>query len=130
MMRRFIAFGALALCVCTSSLHAETKVTPLLAHDLPGIPVKEGVMLTVDYPPGGSDPIHRHGASVFVYVLQGSVVMQVRGGKPMTLHPGQTFFEGPDDVHLVGRNASQTEPARFLAFFVKDKAAPFVLPAK
>lgn len=129
-MRRFIALGALALCVCTSSLHAETKVTPLLVHDLPGIPGKEGAMLTVDYPPGKSDPIHRHGASVFVYVLQGSVVMQVRGGKPVTLHPGQTFFEGPDDVHLVGRNASQTEPARFLAFFVKDEAAPFVFPAK
>ncbi|MBS1027923.1 cupin domain-containing protein [Gluconobacter albidus] len=129
-MRRFIALGALALCVCTPSLHAATKVTPLLAHDLPNIPGKEGAMLTVDYPPGGSDPIHRHNASVFVYVLKGSVVMQVRGGEAVTLHPGQSFFEGPDDVHLVGRNASQTEPAQFLAVFVKNKAAPFVFPAK
>ncbi|MBS1103793.1 cupin domain-containing protein [Gluconobacter sp. Dm-62] len=129
-MRHFVTLAAMALCACTSSLHAATKVTPLLAHDLPGIPGKEGAMLTVDYPPGGSDPIHRHNASVFVYVLKGSVVMQVRGGQAVTLHPGQTFFEGPDDVHLVGRNASQTEPAQFLAFFIKDKAAPFVLPSK
>ncbi|MCP1259113.1 cupin domain-containing protein [Acetobacter lambici] len=104
-------------------------MTPLLTHDLPGLAGKEGAMLLVDYPPGGADPVHRHNASVFVYVLRGSVVMQVKGGAAVTLHEGQSFFEGPADVHLIGRNASTTEPARFIAFFVKDKAAPFVAPA-
>lgn len=128
-MRRLIALGAFALCLHASPLQAATVVTPLMSHDLQGIPGKEGAMLTVDYPPGGSDPVHRHNASVFVYVLKGSVIMQVAGGRSTTLQTGQTFFEGPDDVHLVGRNASQTEPARFLVFFVKDKTAPFVFPA-
>ncbi|GBQ88172.1 hypothetical protein AA13595_2331 [Gluconacetobacter johannae DSM 13595] len=128
-MCKFIVLGAMAMCFWASPLQAATKVTPLLAHDLQGVPGKEGAMLTVDYPPGGSDPIHRHNASVFVYVLKGSIIMQVKGGAPVTLKEGQTFFEGPDDVHLVGRNASHTEPARFLAFFVKDKTAPFVFPA-
>ncbi|ACI52887.1 Cupin 2 conserved barrel domain protein [Gluconacetobacter diazotrophicus PA1 5] len=127
-MRKFIALAAMAASLWASPLHAATTVTPLLVHDLPGIPGKEGAMLTVDYAPGGSDPIHRHNASVFVYVLKGSITMQVEGGAPVTLKEGQTFFEGPNDVHLVGRNASQTEPARFLAFFVKDKTAPFVFP--
>lgn len=129
-MRKFIALAAVTAGFWTCSLHAATKVTPLLAHDLQGIPGKEGVMLTVDYAPGGSDPIHRHNASVFVYVLKGSIIMQVRGGTFVTLKEGQSFFEGPNDIHLVGRNASQTESARFLAFFVKDKTAPFVFPAK
>jgi len=129
-MRKLIALAAVAAGFWTHALHAETKVTPLMAHDLQGIPGKEGAMLTVDYAPGGSDPIHRHNASVFVYVLKGSITMQVKGGAPVTLKEGQSFFEGPNDVHLVGRNASQTEPARFLAFFVKNKTAPFVFPAK
>ncbi|BCK76609.1 cupin [Acetobacter aceti NRIC 0242] len=128
-MRKFIALGVIAAGFSTHSLHAATRVTPLTAHDLQGIPGKEGAMLTVDYGPGDSDPIHKHNASVFVYVLKGSVIMQVKGGVPVTLKEGQTFFEGPDDIHLVGRNASQTEPARFLAFFVKNKTAPFVSPA-
>jgi len=84
----------------------------------------------VEYPPGGSDPIHRHNAHVFVYVLEGSVVMQVKGGKEITLTPGQSFYEGPDDVHVVSRNASNTKPAKFVVFFVKDKGAPVVVPAK
>ncbi|WP_414463572.1 cupin domain-containing protein [Hyphomicrobium sp. DY-1] len=127
----------LILAVTVMSVHPRivaaagtTKVTPLLSKDLKGIPGKEGALLLVQYPPGGSDPVHRHNASVFVYVLEGSVVMQVRGGKEVTLHNGQTFFEGPDDIHIVGHNASQTEPAKFLAFFVKDKGAPPVFPAK
>ncbi|GBR27375.1 hypothetical protein AA3271_2562 [Gluconobacter japonicus NBRC 3271] len=129
-MRKLIAFAAMAAGFWTHGLHAETKVTPLMEHDLPGIPGKEGAMLTVDYAPGGSDPIHRHNASVFVYVLKGSIIMQVKGGASVTLKEGQSFFEGPNDIHIVGRNASQTEPARFLAFFVKNKAAPFVVPVK
>ncbi|QEO18697.1 cupin domain-containing protein [Acetobacter vaccinii] len=128
-MRKVVFLAAIAASLCGHSIHAETRVTPLMAQNLQGIPGKEGAMVTVDYSPGASDPIHRHNASVFVYVLKGSIIMQVKGGASVTLKEGQSFFEGPDDVHLVGRNASQTDPARFLAFFVKDKNAPFVLPA-
>jgi quercetin dioxygenase-like cupin family protein len=106
----------------------EAKVTPLLSKDLTEFPGKEGVLLVVDYPPGSFDPIHRHNAHGFIYVLEGSIVMQVRGGKEVTLTPGQTFYEGPDDVHIVGRNASQTKPAKFVVFFVKDKGAPILVP--
>ena len=107
----------------------DAKVTPLLSKDLTECPGKEGLMITVEYPPGGSDPIHRHNAHAFVYVLEGSIVMQVRGGKEVTLTPGQTFYEGPSDVHVVGRNASQTKPAKFVVFLVKDKGAPVFVPA-
>jgi quercetin dioxygenase-like cupin family protein len=118
-------------CLMSSTLVAqEAKVTPLISKDLTDLPGKEGLMITVEYPPGSSDPIHRHFAHAFVYVLEGSIVMQVRGGKETTLTPGQTFYEGPDDVHVVGRNASQTEPARFVVFLVKKKGAPVVVPAK
>jgi quercetin dioxygenase-like cupin family protein len=117
----FLATGALVA--------HEPKVTQVLSKDLTDIPGKEGLMLTVEYPPGGSDPIHRHNAHAFVYVLEGSVVMQVRGGKETILTPGQTFYEGPDDVHVVGRNASQTKAAKFLVFLVKDKGAPALVPA-
>ena len=108
----------------------EAKVTTLLSKDLADLPGKEGVMLTVEYPPGSSDPIHRHNAHAFVYVLEGSIVMQVRGEREVTLTPGQTFYEGPDDVHIVGRNTSKTKPAKFVAFFVKSKGAPITVPAK
>jgi quercetin dioxygenase-like cupin family protein len=108
----------------------EAKVTPLLLKDLTGVPGKEGLMITVDYAPGATDAIHRHNAHVFVYLLEGSVVMQLRGGEEVTLVPGQTFYEGPQDVHLVGRNASTTKPAKFLVFIVKDKGAPPLIPAK
>jgi quercetin dioxygenase-like cupin family protein len=111
-------------------LAQEAKVTPLMSKDLTECPGKEGVMITVKYPPGHSDQVHRHNAHAFVYVLEGSVVMQVRGGKEVTLTPGQTFYEGPNDVHIVGRNASQTKPAKFVVFFVKDKGAPILVPAK
>jgi len=108
----------------------EAKVTPLMSKDLTECPGKEGAMITVEYPPGHSDQLHRHNAYAFVYVLEGSVVMQVRGGKEVTLTPGQTFYEGPDDVHVVGRNASKTKPAKFVVFFVKDKGAPITVAAK
>jgi quercetin dioxygenase-like cupin family protein len=108
----------------------QAKVTSLLSRDLMDTPGKEGLMITVEYPPGGADPIHRHNAYGFLYVLEGSVVMQVKGGKPVTLTPGQTFYEGPDDVHIVGRNASKTEPAKFVVFLLKDKAAPILSPVK
>jgi quercetin dioxygenase-like cupin family protein len=108
----------------------EARVTPLMSKDLTNIPGKEGVMITVEYPPGASDPIHRHNAHAFVYVLEGEIVMQLRGGKETVLTPGQTFYEGPNDVHVVGRNASKTKPAKFVVFLVKDKGAPVLVPAK
>jgi|SRR5579864_8592198 quercetin dioxygenase-like cupin family protein len=124
------------LLVCLMSVTVEPKeapkeaqVTPVLSKDLTDIPGKEGLMLTVVYPPGSSDPVHRHNAHGFIYVLEGSIVMQVKGGKEVTLTPGQSFYEGPSDVHVVGRNASQTKPAKFVVFFVKDKGAPILVPA-
>ena len=119
------------VCLMSSTLVAQqAKVTQLMSKDLNDCPGKEGLMIMVEYPPGSSDPIHRHNAHAFVYVLEGSIVMQVRGGKETTLIPGQIFYEGPDDVHVVGRNASQTKPAKFVVFFVKDKGAPVLVPAK
>ena len=106
----------------------EAKVEELMSKDLPDFPGKEGLMITVVYPPGSSDPIHRHNAHAFVYVLEGTIVMQVKGGKEVTLTPGQTFCEGPDDVHIVGRNASKTKPAKFVVFLVKNKNAPVLVP--
>jgi quercetin dioxygenase-like cupin family protein len=108
----------------------EAKVTQLFSKDLTDLPGKEGLMLLIEYPPGSSDPIHRHNAHGFIYVLEGSIVMRVRGGKEVTLTPGQTFYEGPEDVHVVGRNASETKAAKFVVFFVKDKGAPVLVPAK
>jgi quercetin dioxygenase-like cupin family protein len=120
------------LCLIFSTLAAaqQANVTELLAKDLTNLPGKEGLMITVEYPPGSSDPIHRHNAHAFVYVLEGTIVMQVRGGKEITLTSGQTFYEGPNDVHVVGRNASKTKPAKFVVFLVKDKGAPVLVPAQ
>jgi len=123
-------FLVLACLMSGTLLAQEAKVTELMTKDLTSLPGKEGLMITVEYPPGSKDPIHRHNAYGFIYVLEGSIVMQVRGGKEVTLAPGQTFYEGPDDVHVVGRNASQTKPAKFVVFFVKDKGAPVLVPAK
>ena len=106
----------------------QATVTSLTSKDLPDLPGKEAVVFTVDYPPGSVDPIHRHNAHAFVYVLEGSIIMQVKGGKEVTLTPGQTFYEGPEDVHVVGKNASSTKPAKFVVFFIKDKGAPLVVP--
>ena len=108
----------------------EVKVTSLMSKIMTDVSGKEGLLITVEYPPGGSDPIHRHNAHAFLYVLEGSVVMQVKGGKQVTLTPGQTFYEDSKDVHIVGRNASKTEPAKFLVFLVKDKGAPVLVPVK
>ena len=114
----------------TGTLMAQEKITPLMTNDLAGSPGKEIMMYTVDFPAGFSSPIHRHDAQVSVYVLEGSVVMQVRGGKEITLGPGQSFYEKPSDIHVVSRNASTTKPAKFLVFLIKEKGAPMVLPAK
>jgi quercetin dioxygenase-like cupin family protein len=109
-------------------LSQDAKVTPLLSKDLPDFPGKEGLMIAVEYPPGASDPVHRHNAHAFLYVLEGSIIMQVKGGKEVTLTPGQTYYEGPKDIHVVGRNASKTRPAKFIVFLVKDKGAPVLIP--
>jgi len=119
------------LCLTAGPLMAqEAKVTPLMSKDLAEFPGKEGLMITVEYPPGSMDPIHRHNAHAFLYVLEGSIVMQVKGGKQVTLTPGQTFYEGPNDVHIVGHNASNTKPAKFIVFLVKNKNAPVLIPVK
>ena len=122
---------SVGLCFISGTPMAQAaEVTPLMSKDLTEIPGKEVLMITVEKAPGGSDPIHRHNAHAFVYVLEGSIVMQVEGGKEVTLTPGQTFYEGPNDVHVVGRNASNTKPVKFLVFLVKDKGAPVLVPVK
>jgi quercetin dioxygenase-like cupin family protein len=113
-----------------TAMAQQAKVTPLISKNLTDLPGKDALVITVDYPPGASDPVHRHNAYAFVYVLEGSVIMQVKGGKETTLMPGQTFYEGPDDIHTVGRNASKTKPAKFLVFLIKDKDAPVLIPVK
>ena len=110
--------------MCGAVIAQEPKVTPVMSKDLPEVPGKEVLMITVEYPPSGKDPIHRHNAHGFIYVLEGTIVMQVKGGKEVTLKPGQTWYEGPEDVHVVGQNASTTKPAKFLVFLFKDKNAP------
>jgi quercetin dioxygenase-like cupin family protein len=122
------------LCLMTSTVMAQepaiqATVKQLMTKDLPELPGKEVLMITVEYPPGATDPVHRHNARAFLYVLEGTIVMQVKGGKEVTLKPGETFYEGPDDVHVVGRNASTTKPAKFVVFFIKDKGAPVLVPA-
>jgi quercetin dioxygenase-like cupin family protein len=115
--------------LATTMIAKEPAVTSLVSKELKEIPGREGLLIMVEYPPGGFDPIHRHNAHGFIYVLEGSIVMQVKGGKQVTLTAGQTFYEGPEDVHVVGRNASNTKPAKFLVFLVKDKEAPVLIPA-
>ena len=104
----------------------QAVVTPLMTKVLADYPGKELLMITVEYPPGSVDPVHRHDAHALIYVLEGSIVMQVKGGKEVTLTPGQTFYEGPNDVHVVGRNASTTKPARFVVVFLKKEGAPIL----
>lgn len=122
--------GLALLLLMTGTLMAQQppKVTPLMSRDLTESPGRDVLMITVEYEPGGADPVHRHNAHGFIYVLEGSVVMQVKGGPQVTLKPGQTFYEGPHDLHVVGRNASSTNPAKFLVFLVKDKGAPALVP--
>ena len=116
--------------VSTRPLMAQETITPIMTHALAAASGSEALMYTVDFPPGFSSPIHRHNAQVSVYVLEGSVVMQVRGGKEMTLTPGQSFYEDPNDIHVVSRNASSTKPAKFLVFLINQKGAPLVIPVK
>jgi quercetin dioxygenase-like cupin family protein len=113
-----------------SAADQSAKVTPLMSKDVVAAPGKEITMITVEYMPGSVDPIHTHNAQALIYVLEGEIVMQVKGGPQVTLKPGQTFYEGPEDVHIVGRNASKTKPAKFVVFFVKEKGAPILKPVQ
>ena len=114
----------------STALAQQPQVVSIMSREMMDIPGKEVLMITVEYPPGGSDPVHRHNAHGLIYVLEGSVVMQVKGGKEVTLTPGQAFYEAPADVHVVGRNASTTKPAKFLVVLVKEKGAPVLVPVK
>jgi quercetin dioxygenase-like cupin family protein len=129
---KYLAVALLLAAGAASAQQAapQAHVKVVMTKPLPDYPGKEAVMLTVDYPPGSVDPVHRHNADAFVYVLEGSIVMGVRGSKPVTLTPGQTFYEGPQDVHTIGRNASSTQPARFVVLLLKNKGAPILVPAK
>ena len=132
------AFFIASILTTTRELKAQTSVTagahetitPLITKDLAKIPGEQTLMYTVDFPPGFSSPVHRHDAQVFVYVLAGSVVMQVRGQKALKLGPGQSFYEDPNDIHIVSRNASKTKPAQFLVFLIHKQGVPLVIPAK
>lgn len=133
MLKRFMSAGAVACSTLLApSLHAEDAavVTKLMTKPLPEFPGKEAQMLLVEYLPGAVDPIHRHDAHAFVYVLEGTIVMQVKGDEQVTLTPGQTYYEGPDDIHIVGRNASSTQRAKFLVVFVKNEGAPILTVEK
>ena len=130
MLREKIILVVLLSLITGTLMAQEAKVTSLMSKDLKEFPGKEGLLITVEYPPGATDPIHRHNAHAFVYVLEGSIVMQLKGGKEVTLTPGQTFYEGPDDVHIVGRSADKTKPAKFVVFLIKDKGAPVLVPVK
>jgi quercetin dioxygenase-like cupin family protein len=129
MMTKLVVLVLLCL-MSGTAIAQEPKVTSLMSKDLTENPGREVLMITVEHAPGGSNAIHRHNAHAFVYVLEGSVVMQVKGGQQVTLTPGQTFYEGPDDVHVVDRNASSTNPAKFLVFLIKDKGAPALVPVE
>ena len=130
MLRKKIIMVVLLSLVAGTVMAQEAKVTSLMSKDLTENPGRELLMITVEHAPGGSSPIHRHNSHAMVYVLEGSVVMQLKGGKQVTLTPGQTFYEGPDDIHIVDRNASGTQPAKFLVFLIKDKGAPALVPVK
>ena len=121
----------LSLCLlAVAAMAQDARVTPVMTKELTGIPGKEATIVTVEYPPGGTSSAHRHNAHTFVYVLEGSIVMQVKGGPEVTLGPGQSFYESPDDIHTVSRNASKTASAKFLVMFVKPQGAPASVPVK
>ncbi|BAN48802.1 cupin domain-containing protein [Metapseudomonas resinovorans] len=128
--------AALLALLCSGFVMAQEQpatppppiVNSVMVKQLPDYPGKEVLILTVEYPPGGADPVHRHDAHGFVYVLEGSVVMGVAGSKEVTLNVGESFHEGPQDLHTVGRNASQDKPARFVVFLLKDVNKPPVIP--
>ncbi len=116
--------------VSVSALAHGAKVTPLMKEELAGLANKEGTMLIVEYAPGMFSEKHRHDAHIFAYVLEGAVTMQVKGSEPVTLKAGDSFYESPEDIHLVSKNASTTERARMVVFSLTEKDAPIVIPVK
>src|SRR5215469_16665256 len=130
MTTKLVAAILLSIIMTSPAMAQQAKVTSLMSKDLPESPGKEMLMIMVEHAPGGSNPAHRHNAHAMVYVLEGSVVMQVKGGKQVTLKPGQTFYEGPGDIHVIDRNASSTKPAKFLVVLIKEKGASALVPAE
>ena len=130
MHKKKIILVVLLSLIAGTLMAQEPKVKSLMSKDLQDFPGKELLMIMVEHVPGGSNTAHRHNAHAMLYVLEGSVVQQVKGGKEVTLTPGQTFYEGPDDIHVVDRNASKTQPAKFVVFLIKDKGAPALIPVK
>lgn len=130
MKKTTLSLPLLFLLMTNTAMAQQPDVVSLMSKDLTDFPGKEALMITVEFPPGGADPVHRHDAHGFIYVLEGTVVMQVRGGREVTLGPGQTFYEGPDDIHVIGRNASNTKPAKLLVMLIKKKGAPVLVPVK
>ncbi|AYG70071.1 MULTISPECIES: cupin domain-containing protein [unclassified Rhizobium] len=134
-MRSMLSVFLVSASVCLSGTLAvaaedSAKVTPLMTKGLPDYPGREALMLAVEYGPGGSSPVHKHEADAFVYVVEGSIVMQVKGQKEVTLSPGEAFYESPSDIHLVSRNASDTKPAKFIVVLLKKKSNPVSIPVK
>jgi len=125
-----LAFFIASTLIMTRPLTAQETITPIMSHTLAQASGSEVLMYTVDFPPGFSSPIHRHDAQVSVYVLEGSVVMQVKGGKKLTLGRGQSFYENSNDIHVVSRNASNSKPAKFLVFLIHKKGTPLVIPVQ
>jgi quercetin dioxygenase-like cupin family protein len=131
MTTKLVGLVLLAALLILGVVPAEAAdVKELFAIDLADYPGKEGRMIEVSYPPGARDVVHRHDAHAFVYVLEGKIIMQLKGQPPVTLTAGQTFYEGPTDVHVVGRNASDSEPARFVVVLLKNKGAPILTPVQ
>ena len=131
MRTKLVALVLPAALLMLAAVPAEAAdVKELFAIDLADYPGKEGRMIEVSYPPGTRDVVHRHDAHAFVYVLEGQIVMQLQGQPAVTLKAGQTFYEGPTDVHVVGRNASDSAPARFIVVLLKDKGAPVLTPVQ
>jgi quercetin dioxygenase-like cupin family protein len=126
-MSKMVLFLALALgsVLAVSGANAGTgKATTLMTKELPDFPGKEGMVEIVEFAPGEVSQPHRHNADLFVYVLEGSIITQVKGGNAETVHAGGVFYESPTDIHSVSRNASATQPAKLLVFYVKVKGAP------
>src|SRR5262245_28004231 len=129
MRTTLVAFALLGL-ITSAAMAQEAKVTSLMSKDLPDIPGKAMLMILVEHPPGGSNPNHRPNAHAILYGLQRPGVMQVKCGQPGTLKPGESVYEGPDDIHVVDRNASKTKPAKFVVVLIKEKGAPALIPVK
>jgi quercetin dioxygenase-like cupin family protein len=122
--RRVVNKMFLSLLLTLSANAQVGTVTPLMTKDLPDVPGKEGLLITVDFAPGEVVASHRHDSDVFAYVVAGSIITQLKGGRPQTIHAGEAFYESPTDVHIASRNASRTRPAKLLVFFVKAKGVP------